>query len=118
LPGLLPGGREAEAENDIVEPPLQVLQENLTRHALFAVRVVKGIPELALHHAVDAPYLLLLPQSNTVIRHLALPLTVLAGRVTPALDGALGAEASFPLEKKLLTFTAAKPANGTSIPGQ
>jgi len=118
LPGLLPGGREAEAKNDIVKSPLQVLQEDFTRHALLAVRIVKGVPELAFHHAVDAPYFLLLPQSNTVIRHLALPLTVLAGRVTPALDGALGAETPFPLEEKLLTFTAAKPANGTSIPGQ
>jgi hypothetical protein len=118
LPGLLPGSREAEAENDVVESSLQVLQEDFTRHALLAVRVVKGVPELAFHHAVDASYLLFLPQSNTVIRNLALPLTVLAGRVTPAFDGALGAETPFPLEEKLHTFTAAKPANGTSIPGQ
>src|SRR4029453_5756734 len=55
LPGLRPGGGEAEAVDDVVQPPLEQLEEGLARHPPRPVRLLEIAPELVLEDSVDAP---------------------------------------------------------------
>src|SRR6185312_9999119 len=105
-------GGEPQTIDDVVETPLEELQQVLTGHALHADRLVVVPAELALGETVEALDLLLLTQLRTVVRQLAPPrLTVLAGRVGAPLVAALVGVAAVPLEEQLHVFAPAKPAN-------
>src|SRR5688572_28800650 len=105
--------REAEPEHDVVEPPLQHLQQELARDALGLARLGERVPELALEQAIDAARLLLLAQLLAVVRLLRAPaLAVLAGGVAAALERALVGEAARALQEQLHPLTPAEPASG------
>src|SRR6478672_1208065 len=93
--------REAEPVHDVVEPPLEELEECLTRHATRAIRHLEVPPKLALEHAVDATELLLLAELDRVLRELGARLTVLAGRVVAPLDSALVRVAALAFQEEL-----------------
>src|SRR5437867_3364600 len=87
LPRLGTRGREAEPIDDVVEPPLEQLEQGLTRDPSRPVGKREVSPELPFEHAVDASQLLLLAQLNRVLGELRPGLAVLARRVVPSLDG-------------------------------
>src|SRR5204863_6314315 len=90
LAGLGAAGTPAGAEGDVVEPGLEEPQQVLTGDALLAGGLLVEVGELLLHEAVDAAGLLLLAQLGEVLGALlAAGPAVIAGRVGPALDGAL-----------------------------
>src|SRR5262249_49867708 len=66
LPGLGPRGRESERVHDVVETPLELLEEVRAGDALAPLRPGEGQPELTLEKAVDPLDLLLLPELNAV----------------------------------------------------
>src|SRR5215210_3189338 len=118
LPRLGPRSREAEAVDDVVEPPLQHHQEVLAGDALAAVGLLEIVAELALEHAIDALDLLLLAELQAVAqRPTAAPRAVLARREVAPLDRALLFEAAVTLEKQLHPLPAAEPADGSRISG-
>ena len=63
---------ETEAEHDLVEAPLELLQQQLARDALLLRGALEGQRELALEHAVEALDLLLLAQLQAVALQLFL----------------------------------------------
>src|SRR5262249_26350910 len=103
---------------DVVQPPLELLEQVRARDALPAVRPREGQPELALEEAVDPLDLLLLAQLDAVAEKLAPPPAVLAGRIVAALDRALVLEAAVPFQEQLHAFAPAEPANRIAIAGQ
>jgi hypothetical protein len=75
--------------------------------------------ELFFGKAVDPLDLLLLPQLDAVIGHLATAaLPVLAGGVGPPVEGAFTGVATVSLEKQLDIFASANPTVGTGILSQ
>src|SRR5207302_893546 len=83
----------------------------LARDALGARRVLVGVAELALEHAVGTAHLLLFAQLLAVVgKPRAALLPVLAGRVGAPLNRALVGKALLALEKELLAFAAAVSA--------
>src|SRR5690349_4849232 len=115
LPCLRARRREAEPVDDVVEPPLEKLEERLAGHAARPVRHLEVATELPLEDAVDAPELLLLAQLDRVLRELRPRLPVLAGRVVAALDRALVRVAALPLEEELQPLAPAVPADGSGV---
>src|SRR6266542_785550 len=115
LPGLAAGGRHAQAEDHVVQAPLEQLEQVLARHAALALRHGEVAPELSLQDAVDPLGLLLLAQLYAVVRRLRPGEPVLARRVVPTLDGAFLREAARPLQEQLDAFTPALPAGCGSI---
>src|SRR5262249_23550875 len=108
LARLRPRRREAEAVDDVVEPPLEELQQ---RDAGDAARAFGGLEvpaELILEDAVDALHLLLLAQLKAVAGELRFPrLAVLPGREIALLDRALLGVAALALEEELHRLAAA-----------
>src|SRR5688572_10023364 len=118
LPRLRPRRREAEAVDDVVEPPLEQLQQRLAGDPARAIRHLEVPAELVLQHAVDALDLLLLAQLQTVADQLGLAqLAVLPGREVALLDRTLLRVAALPLQEELHPFAPAKPANRTYVTG-
>src|SRR5262249_33269268 len=116
LPRLRMVGREPEPVDDVVEAPLQELEQVLARDTLHPDRLVVVTAELALGEAVDPLPLLLFAQLRAVVRQLAPPrLPVLAGRVGAPLVSALVRVAAVPLEEQLHVFAPAEPAYGPRI---
>src|SRR5262249_31595824 len=111
LPRLVARAPEAEPVDDVVEAPLQLLEQDLARDALLLGRAVEGEGELALHEAVQPLRLLLLAELEAVALQLALDpraLAVLAGGVVALLDRALLGEAAIALEEELHALAAAQ----------
>src|SRR5438105_8550824 len=115
LPPFAAGGREAEPVDDVVESPLEVLEEILARDPLLPLRRGEVAPELGLEHPVDPLRLLLLPELDPEGGQLAAVQAVLARRVVPALDRALVGEAPRPLQEQLHAFSPAEPALRVAI---
>jgi len=110
--------REAHAVDDVVQAPLEQLDQRVTRDALGAQRLVVVAAELALRDAVDALDLLLLAQLLAVVRALAAAvLAVLTRRIRAPLVTALVRVATLSLEEELHVFTPAEPTNCTCIAG-
>src|SRR5207245_10378975 len=109
------GGREAEPVDDVVESPLEVLEEVLARDPLLPLRRGEVAPELGLEHPVDPLRLLLLPELDPEGGQLAAVQAVLARRVVPALDRALVGEAPRPLQEQLHALSPAEPALRVAI---
>src|SRR3954469_9813091 len=117
LPGLAAGGREAEADQDVVQAALQEAQQVLTRDALLPARPVVVSRELLLEHLVVALGLLLLAQLRPVLGLAHPAAAVLARRIGATLDAALVGEAAGALEEQLLSLAAALLALGPSVAG-
>src|SRR4029079_1052392 len=108
-------GGEAQAEDDVVEPPLEQLQQRLTSDVLGAVTHLEVAAELPFEHPVDAAELLLLTQLDRVLGELGPRLAVLAGRIVAPLDGALVRVAALSLQEDLQTLAPALAAGGSRI---
>ena len=116
LPRLRARGREAEPVDDVVEPPLEQLQQRLAGDAARAIRHLEVAAELVLEHAVDALDLLLLAQLQAVADELRLAeLAVLPRREVALLDRALLRVAALPLQEELHAFAPAEPADRTNV---
>src|SRR6185436_16333827 len=116
LARLRPRRREAEPVDDVVEPPLELLQEQFAGDALPPIGFLEVAAELVLQHAVGALDLLLLSQLNAVTHHLRLAgATVLSGRDVVLLNRALVRVAALALQEQLHAFAPAQAANGTDV---
>jgi hypothetical protein len=111
LPGLRSRGCKAEPEDHVVEPALEQREKILTSSALHPARRVHGLGELRLEQSVHSLDLLLFAELHAEIGKARATVPVLARRVVPLLDGALFAVAAIALQKQLLGFAAAQPAN-------
>ena len=118
LPRHRPGRREAQPEDNVIQPPLQQLQQGLPRDSLGALRQPEVAPELGLQDPVDPLDLLLLTQLQAIALDLRAPPPVLAGRVLPLLDRALVLEAAVPLQEELHSFPPAQPADRIRMSSQ
>src|SRR5579862_3128356 len=99
---------ESEAEHDVIETPLELLQQPLAGHALSARSLFEVVAELAFLGEVDALGLLLLAQLQAVAYDLGLAIfPVLSGGEIALLDGALIAEALGAFEEQLHALAAA-----------
>jgi len=114
LAGFRPGGGQAHAVNDIVEPALEQGEQVGTRVALAALGFSKVPTELALKHTVHALDLLLFTQLQSVIgRPCTRRAAMLAGLgVELAL---VGERATCTLEKKVSPFASGQFGFGSGI---
>src|SRR5207244_1332195 len=116
LPRLRARGREAKAIGDVVQPPLEQLQQRLAGDAARPLRLLEVAAELVLQHTVNALDLLLLTQLHPVARELLLPrLPVLPRREVPFLDGALLRVAALTLQEQLHPLAAAQAADRSNV---
>src|SRR6185436_7816153 len=117
LPGLGSRCREAEPEDDVVQPGLEPLQEGLAGDAGGPFGLAVVVPELALEHAVDTAHLLLLAKLDAELTHLAATHAVLAGRGRPALERAFLRVAARALQEEFGALAAAEAADGAGVAG-
>src|SRR5262249_41891316 len=109
--------RESQAVHDVVQPPLEHLQQQLARDPLLPVGRFEIAAELVLEDAVRALDLLLLAQLDAVPDHLGFArAAVLAGRHVALLNCALLGVAPLALEKELHALAPAEPADWTVVP--
>src|SRR5581483_1233168 len=116
LAGLGARGRKPEPVGDVVEPPLEELQQHVAGDTLAPVGEVEVAAELPLEQTVDAPELLLLAELDRVLRELRPRLAVLAGRIIAPLDGALVRVAPLALQKQLEPLPPAEAADRARVP--
>src|SRR5829696_9450088 len=115
LARLAPGAGEAEADEDVVEAPLEQGQQVLARDAGLTAGLLVVVAELLLQDAVVATGLLLLAQLHPVLALLLAAAAVVARRVRAALDAALVRQAALALEEELLPLAAALFALGRRV---
>src|SRR5205814_7569797 len=116
LPRLRARRREAEPVRDVVQAPLEQLQQRFARDAARALRLLEVAAELVLQHAVNALDLLLLAQLHPVARKLLLPrLSVLPRCEVPLLDRALLRVAALALEEQFHPLAAAQAADRSNV---
>src|SRR4051794_5356502 len=115
LPRLPARGREAQADEDVVEAALEQGEQVLAGDAGLAGRPLVVVAELLLEHAVVALGLLLLAQLDAVLGLLLAPAAVVARRVRAPLDAALVGEAPLTLQEQLLPLPAALLALRTCL---
>src|SRR5262249_30150003 len=117
LARLRPRRREAKPVDDVVEPALQHLEQQLARDALRPIGRFEVAAELILEHAVGALDLLLLAQLYAVSHELrfARP-PVLSRRHVALLDRALVRVAPLALQEELHALAPAQPAHRSDIP--
>src|SRR6266508_1381771 len=101
LTRLRPRRRKPQGIDDVVQAPLELLEEVRSRDSLAALGAREGEPELPLEKAVDALDLLLLAKLNAVAQELRAPAAMLPRRVIAPLDGAFVLEAAVPLQEQL-----------------
>src|SRR6185436_4542127 len=117
LAGHVAGLGEAGPVDDVVQPRLEDLEQDLTGLARLLVGLFVVAAELLLQHAVDAAGLLLLAQLQQVLAVLGAATAVLARRVGPDLDRALRGLALAALEEQLHLLAPAEAAVGSGITG-
>src|SRR5687767_1433450 len=118
LPRLRARRREAEPVDDVVEPPLEQLQQRLTCDAALPFGRFEVPAELILEYAVDTLDLLLLAQLNAVAYELGFTrLAVLSRRKVALLDRAFLRVAALPLQEELHSLSPAQPAHRTYVTG-
>src|SRR5882762_2914108 len=107
LARLAAGNAEAQPVDDIVQTPLQRLQQFRTRHTFGFDRVLEVIPELAFLGEVDAFGFLFFAQLQTVAYNLGLLVfPVLSGSEVAFLNRTLVAEALGAFQEELDAFPA------------
>ena len=114
-------GREAQSEDDVVQPGFQNLKQVQTGQAAAPKGGLVVATELALENAIDAARLLLGAQLAGEVRFAGAAgsaaaagrLAVLPGGEAALLERALGREAALTLQVELLAFTSAQFANWT-----
>src|SRR5207248_8058199 len=109
------GVGEAQPEDHVVEPLLEVLEQVLAGLALGSRAAQVVAAELALEQAVEALDFLLLAKLHAVLGELGAPLAVLARGVRAALDGTLVRVAAVALQVHLEVFAPADAAGGFGI---
>jgi len=108
LPRLPPGLGKAQTKNNVVQPTLKLLQEQLAGNAPGTRRLLEVIAKLAFQHEVDAFRFLLLAELQTVANNLGLAiLPVLSGSEIALLDGTLIAKTLCAFEEQLHALAAA-----------
>jgi hypothetical protein len=108
LPRLTPRLREAQAKNDVVQTPLELLQKQFARDASRARGLLEIVTELAFQREVDALGFLLLAQLQAVANNLGFAVfPMLSGSEVALLNGTLIAETLRAFEEKLHTLAAA-----------
>src|SRR5215467_1179882 len=107
LPRHVPALGEAGPVDDVVQPALQDLEHDFTGLAALAGGLFVVVAELPLQHAVDPLGLLLLADLEQVLALLGPVAPVLARRVGPDLNGALGRVALGALQEQLGLLAAA-----------
>src|SRR5208283_3805960 len=113
----LAGGSQVEPVHDVVQAPLEHLDQVFAGDALMTHRLAEEQPELSLQHPVHPLQLLFFVQLHAVIRNLLGPAArPLAGCSLFTGDGALGSLAPVSLEVELVSLGPAQPALGTDIP--
>lgn len=115
LPGLLSRHTESQSICDIVEPAFEQPQQRVARDTGLPLSPLEHAAELPLLKTVNSPQLLFFTQLKAVIGGPLPPLSVLAGRIAPPLDGALFCHAARTFEKQFLTFSPTEPTDGTAI---
>src|SRR6185312_14515146 len=111
----VPRGREAGPVNDVVQPRLEDLQQDLTGLGLLADGLLVVAAELLLQHAVDAAGLLLLAQLQQVFGLLRTTAAVLAGRKGTRLERALRPVTLAALEEQLHLLAPTATAVGSGV---
>jgi hypothetical protein len=107
LARLAAGNTEAQPEDHVVQPPLELLQQFRTRDTLEQDRLLEVIPELAFLGEVDAFGFLFFAQLQTVAYNLGLLIfPVLAGSEVAFLNRTFIAEALGALQEELDAFPA------------
>src|SRR6266403_3672533 len=107
LARLAAGNAEAQPVDNVIQTPLQRLQQLRTRHAFGFDRVLEVIPELAFLGEVDALGFLFFAQLQTVAYDLGLfVLPVLSGSEVALLNRAFVAEALRAFQEELDAFPA------------
>src|SRR5204863_4070302 len=107
---------ESEPEDDVVQPSLEIDEQQLAGDPLLAIGRFEGQAELLFKQAIHPLDLLLLPELDAVTLQLDPALPVLAGGEVALLDGALLGEAAVPLQEQLHPLPAAEPADCPSYP--
>ena len=80
LPRLTAGDCESETEHDVVQAPLQLLQQNFAGHALGAGGLLEIIAELAFLGKINALSLLLLAQLQAIADDLRFAVAAMLAR--------------------------------------
>ena len=107
LARLTAGDAEAKTEDDVVQTPLERLEQLRTRHALGSDRVLEVISELAFLGEVDAFGFLFFAQLQTVAYNLGLfVFPVLSGSEVALFNRAFVAEALRAFQEELDAFPA------------
>ena len=115
LPRLCPGVGESDAVGDIVEPPLQQLEQVRTRHPRQPPGPREVAAELPLQHTIGLARFLFLAKLDAPVGRAPPARLMVARRFVPLLDGALGRVTALSLQEKLLSRTAALPANRSCV---
>src|SRR5256885_4461611 len=108
LPRLAPRLRESQTEYNVVQTPLQLLQQLLAGHALGARGLLEVVTELPFLREVDSLRFLLLTQLQAVPYNLGLAVfAMLSGSEVALLDGTLIAKTFRAFEEQLHSLAAA-----------
>ena len=116
LPRLSARSGNTHAIGDVIQTAFELLQKDVTSHALGARGLLKIIAELFFQREIDALGLLLFAQLQTVADDLGLAVfAMLSGREVALLDRAFLTETLCALEEQLHALTAAKTTYCTGI---
>jgi len=115
LPRFVARGGKAQAKDDVVETSLEQHQQILTRLPLHRGSLVERSTELPLEQSVHTLDLLLLAQLHAVVGEARPALSVDPGRIRPALDRTLLAEAAVSLQEELGAFPPTKSTCGSQV---
>jgi len=97
------------------ETALEKRKQVRARYAFHALGALEVSAELLLNEAVKTLHLLLLAKLESVFRELDTTMTVLAGRIATAIEGAFFGETTLTLQEELLVLPTANSANWSSI---
>src|SRR3954452_19809796 len=116
LPRLATRGRKSQAVNHVVQPALQLLQEQFAGYTWLARGFLKVVAELVFQGEIHALGFLLFPELQAVAYDLGFAvLAMLAGSEVALFHGALICEALGPFQKQFHAFATAKAAYCTFI---
>src|SRR5712671_284255 len=116
LARLPPRRSEAQPVNHVVQPALQLLQEQFAGDTRLARGFLKVVPELGFQGEIHALGLLLFPELQAVADNFGLAvLAMLAGSEVALFHRALVSKTLGPFQKQFHAFATAKAADCTFI---